>query len=159
MGGGVGVGGGGADEKRGGASGTVCERSVVAEGPRGIATGGGAEPPASKWPHVTQKRNPRWFALPQSRQGVIGRGTVGCGSPRGAKLTWGAGGRCSGTAGTELRGGDGAAIGGTGAGCAMGGGGVEGASAVAARAAGPSPGARGASPMGGVGGATRGASL
>ena len=157
MGGGVGVGGGGADEKRGGASGTVCERSVVAEGPRGIATGGGAEPPASKWPHVTQKRNPRWFALPQSGQGVIGRGTVGCGSPRGAKLTWGAGGRWSG--GAEWRMPGGAAMGGTGPGCAMGGGGLEGASAVAAREAGTSPVARGASPMGGVGGATRGASL
>ena len=108
---------------------------------------------------MTQNRSPRWFALPQSGQGLMGRGTVGCGSPRGAKLTWGAGGRCSAGPGIGGRWPGGAAMGGTGAVWARGGGGFEGASAVAAREAGTSSGARGASPMGGVGGATRGASL
>jgi hypothetical protein len=103
MGGGVGIGGGGAEEKGGGGSGTVRERSVVPLGPLGSATGAGAEAPASRWPHVTQKRRPRWFELPQSGQGLIGRGAVGCGSPRGAKLTSGAGGLWSGVPGTGLR--------------------------------------------------------
>jgi hypothetical protein len=159
MGGGVGVGGGGADENRGGCSGTVRERSAVPVGPRGIAAGTGGGLAASRWPQVTQKRRPRWFELPQSGQGLMGTGVAGGGSPRGAKLTWGAGGRWSGTPGTELRCPCGAGAGGTGAGCAMGGGGFEGASAVAASEAGTFSGARGASPIGGVGGATRGASL
>ena len=103
MGGGVGVGGGGADEKRGGGSGTVRARSVVPLGPRATAIGAGGEEPASKCPHVTQKRRPRWLELPQSGQGLIGRGAVGCGSPRGAKLTSGAGGRWSAALGAELR--------------------------------------------------------
>ena len=121
MGGGVGVGGGGADEKRGGASGTVRERSVVPLGP--LATGAGAGlDGASRWPHVTQKRSPRWFELPQRGQGLMGSGAECSGSPRGAKLTSGAGGRMRpvGTGGAGMRG--------TGAGCAMGGGGRRGRS-------------------------------
>jgi hypothetical protein len=159
MGGGVGVGGGGADEKRGGGSGTVRERSCVPAGPLACGAGAGDDC-ASRWPQVTQKRRPRWFALPQSGQGMLS-GAV-CTSPRGAKLTSGAGGRCSGGPEGELRadGTGGAAIGGTGTGWAMGGGGgVDGARAVAASEAGTSPVARGPSPIGGVGGATRGASL
>ncbi len=122
---------------------------------------------------MTQKRRPRWFELPQSghgnidcwaRDGAIGGGGA---SPRGPKLTSGAGGRWS-APGAELRrfcvgasrGGGACGIGGMGGGCGMGGGGgVEGASAVAASDAGMLSGGRGASPTGGVGGATRGASL
>jgi hypothetical protein len=52
---------------------------------------------------VTQKRRPRWFALPQSGQGFDGSGMVGCSGPRGAKLTSGAAGRCSAPACIELR--------------------------------------------------------
>jgi hypothetical protein len=93
MGGGVGVGGGGADENRGGDSGTVLERSAVPVGPLGTAVGAGGEAPARRCPHVTQKRSPRWLELPQSGQALMGTGAAGCGSPRGAKLTSGAGGR------------------------------------------------------------------
>jgi hypothetical protein len=94
---------------------------------------------------VTQKRRPRWFELPQSGHAFDGSGTVCAGSPRGAKLTSGAGGRCSG------------GTGGCAAGAGGGGGKLLGASAVAASEAGTS--LRGESPTGGVGGATRGASL
>ena len=89
MGGGVGVGGGGADENRGGGSGIVRERSVVPVGPR--VTGGAGGVPSSSCPHVTQKRWPRWFAVPQ--RGHCTSGVVGAAPSRGGKLICGASGR------------------------------------------------------------------
>ena len=103
IGGGVGVGGGGADEKRGGfVSATVFDRSAVPVGPRAGAAGG--DDCARSWPHVTQKRRPLWFALPQRGHGmsaVVGAWgpSARCGSPRGAKFTSGADGRWSGPVG------------------------------------------------------------
>jgi hypothetical protein len=108
------------------------------------------------------------LALPQSGQviiTVVGTGAAtGSGaeppSPRGPKLTGGAGGRCGARPVLERIEGTGAgAIGGIGGRlAAMGGGGVDGASAVAA--SGDAAGSFGGPPrpIGGVGDATRGAS-
>jgi hypothetical protein len=93
--------GGGTDDRREGSSAAARVRFAVPVEGRGapLATGGGedaAGAAARRWPHVTQKRRPRWLALPQSAQAVVGVvavGTVGCGAARGAKLTSGAGGR------------------------------------------------------------------
>jgi hypothetical protein len=59
--------------------------------------------PGRSWPHVMQKRMPRWFALPQSGHVTVGHalfvcptGTVGSvapGSRRLVNMTSGAGGR------------------------------------------------------------------
>jgi hypothetical protein len=156
MGGGVGVGGGGADENRGGVSGIVRERSAVPVGARGGGSAGGwagGDEGVSRWPQVTQKRRPRWLALPQSGQGLVaagGGGAVGA-PPRRPKITSGAEGRCATRLGAGVRPGS------AGAGC-----GVCGAVVVAASGdvgggyAWPSGADR---PTGGVGAATRGASL
>ena len=87
IGGGVAVGGGGADEKLRGGSGTVREKS---RGSPWARTSPGDS--VSRCPHETQKRVPRWFALPQSGQLTVDIVDC-CASPFGRKLSSGAAGR------------------------------------------------------------------
>lgn len=106
------MGGGGAEENRGGGSGMVRGGSAAAPAgsrPEDGAGEGAGSDDASRWPHVTQKRSPRWLALPQSGHGLSATGAVAAGgSPSRPKLTSGAEGRRGATAGTGPSGGGGA---------------------------------------------------
>jgi len=119
-------------------------RSTVPVGPRvalpgrGAAAGGGGDAggidvAAIRYPQATQKRTLGWLLAPQLEHVTWLWGGAGV-SVRGAKLIWGAGGRCG--KGVGRRGG-------------------SGARAVAARG----DSAAGGTPKGGVGATTRGKSL